>query len=339
VTHRHCNNPDCTIDETGLCVLSHKNPFDCPHYVHTELLAQSPDGSESETPVREGTDHVNIRTFHSGLELGTGDLDQLMKNRYCHMIGVLGLQDAGKTCFLVSLYLMAAHGRLPSEYAFAGSLTLPGFEARARHMRAWTGGDLPQQLADHTSLSDPRRPAFLNLRLRRSVAKNSLVEMCLTDLPGEWTRALMDREDAAMRFSFLHRADGIILVVDGTLLEGSGRHAELDRAKHILTRLVRAVGVDVTIPLVLLLSKCDMLTTPLPPLAEDLLRHAEHLQFTPKLVLCSAFSRKPEVRNGTGIIEALEYVIRPAGSPVSRLLEVPCSGKRCFHRFRQQQHG
>src|SRR5690349_12991431 len=127
------------------------------------------------------------RKFHTGLELGTEDALEITQSRYAHLIGVLGSYDAGKTCFLLSLYLMASRGVLPAKYAFAGSLTLKGFEDRARRLREWKGGALPSQLVDHTSLADPRRPGLLHLALRQRSGERKRYDLLLTDLPGEWS--------------------------------------------------------------------------------------------------------------------------------------------------------
>ncbi|MEZ4447896.1 MAG: hypothetical protein R3B09_00365 [Nannocystaceae bacterium] len=256
-----------------------------------------------------------VRTFPNGLEIGTAEAGELMRAHYSHVVGILGSTNAGKTCFLVSLYLIASGGGLPQRYIFAGSETLPGFEARARKLRAWRGGDLPDQLADHTSV-EARRPGFLHLALRDTHRANKKYNLLLADLPGEWSKNLIDRAEAAARLRFLQRADGVIIVVDGTLLASrTTRHTEIQRSKLLLERLSTSVGVSTSVPLVLLVSKYDEIGNALPPIIHELAECATARGFHPTIVTCAAFSRAPAiVPNGHGVMEAIECVLFPVTS-------------------------
>jgi hypothetical protein len=312
-----CQKAGCTIAETGICLLSHAAPeTQCPNF-QPVMVSEPSEGdtrleaasSEPETPVPMPGDIA--RQFHTGLELGTEDAAEIGRARYCHLIGVLGAWDAGKTCFLLSLYLMASRGALPHDYVFAGSLTLKGFEERARRIRSWQGGPLPNQLADHTSLTDPRQPALVHLAIRERKGYRRRFELLLTDLPGEWSKNLVDRAATAERLLFLNRADAIIIVVDGPSLMSHRRHIEIQRTKHLMERLMGAVGVDPTISLTILLTKCDEIRMKCPEAVDDLLRHGEHLGFKPEAMLSAAFSRIPEeVPNGVGVFEALERLMK-----------------------------
>jgi double-GTPase-like protein len=311
-----CDQSGCTVADTSICLLSHVDLRTCPHF----LAVDSREGAaEPVAPTPVLTERLPMpgsaaRRFPAGLELGTEEAAEIMRPRYAYLVGILGSWDAGKTCFLLSLYLMASRGALPPAYLFAGSQTLQGFEARARHLRKWMGGPLPEQLADHTNLADPRQPAFLHLALRETGGAKRFLDVILTDLPGEWSRNLVDRAAKANQFTFLHRADGIIVVVDGPLLNSRLRHSELQRSKHLLERLVQSVGVDTATPLVLLVSKCDVLQVKRPVTVDELEQHAKVLGFSPEVVLCAAFSRTPEtVPNGLGVFEALAKILDAPG--------------------------
>ncbi len=333
-----CEKEGCTVADTGICLLSHSELNTCPNF--RALNSRDEAAEQALTP--ETTDPLPLpgsaaRRFSPGLELGTEDAAEIMQARYAYLVGVLGAWDAGKTCFLLSLYLMASRGALPPTYRFAGSQTLPGFEARARRIRKWKGGPLPEQLADHTSLADPRQPAFLHLALRETGGAKRLFDVMLTDLPGEWSKNLVDRAATADRFTFLRRADGIIVVVDGPLLNSKSRHSELQRSKHLLERLVQSVGVETTTPLVLLVSKCDKLELKRPEAIGELEAHAKSLGFNPEIVLCAAFSSTPEtVANGLGVFEALEKILAhsPAPHDENTLSSNTAVGSRVFLDFR-----
>jgi hypothetical protein len=255
------------------------------------------------------------RRFHLGNELGAEDAIEIMRARYSHLIGVLGSTNAGKTCLLSSLYLMASGGTLPPEYLFAGSLTLQAFEDRARGLREWEGGKLPAQLADHTILADPRQPSLLHLALRESAGERQRLDILLTDLPGEWTDNLVLRAANAAPFKFLQRADGIILVVDGTVLISEQRHIELQHMRQFVERLANEVKLYRDIPFVVLVSKSDEIEMQMPPAAIELKEHIESFGFATTVVSAAAFSRRPEViKSGTGVFSAVEALLTKSGA-------------------------
>ena len=310
-----CDYPGCQVLASGSCLLSHPDPVTCPHFgdVAVPIVADESSAAPSEEAVLSQPPGSAARLFSAGLELGLEDAAEIMRARYSHLVGILGSSAAGKTCFLLSLYLMASRGGLPTSHLFAGSRTLPGFEARARLLRMWKGGPLPDRLADHTRLADPRQPGFVHLALRETGGAKRLCNVLLSDLPGEWSADLVKRAATSSRFGFLRRADGIVLVVDGPVLKSATRHAELQRSRHLLDRLVHSVGVDVTTPLVLLVSKYDRLHMRRPAAIDYLAEHARSLGFRPDVVLCAAFSTVPEtVENGLGVFETVERVLADA---------------------------
>ncbi len=332
-----CEKAGCTVADTGICLLSHADLNTCPNFRparrREEAAEPVPTTPEPAEPL--AVPGPAARQFPTGLELGTEDAAEIMRARYVCLVGILGFWNAGKTCFLLSLYLKASRGSLPQDYLFAGSQTLPGFEARARRIRKWQGGPLPERLADHTSnAADPRQPALLHLALRQAGGGRRLFDVVLTDLPGEWSQSLVDRAATAERFAFLHRADGIIVVVDGPLLNSPSRHAELQRSKHLLERLVDSVGIDKTTPLVLLVSKCDRIQMDRPAAVDELEQHAKYLGFDPEVVLCAAFSSTPQtVANGLGVFEALEKILTHVPAPRQKAVSFPRGGGRAFLDF------
>lgn len=336
-----CDHPGCQVLASGSCLLSHPDPNACPHFGDVAATAKAdevvgaPSGQAELSPLPGSA----ARLFSAGLELGVEDAAAIMRARYSHLVGILGSSEAGKTCFLLSLYLMASRGSLPKSHLFAGSRTLPGFEARARLLRMWRGGPLPEKLADHTRLADPRQPGFLHLALRETAGAKRLCNVLLTDLPGEWTANLVNRAATSSRFRFLRRADGIVLVVDGPMLNSATRHAELQRSRHLLDRLVHSVGVDVTTPLVLLVSKYDRLQMQRPAAIDDLEGHAKSLGFRPDVVLCAAFSTVPKtVENGLGVFETIERVLSdaPRTGHNERSRDIGAASRRAFLKFRHR---
>ena len=305
-----CSNPDCTISETGTCLETHSDPKQCPNF---SLLDNN---TEVESPL-EGKEDTNIpiketflRQFHSGNELGTLDAAEIMQKQYSHLIGIMGFYNAGKTSFLSSLYLLASDGGLQPDYLFAGSLTLQGFEERARRLRKWEQ-QLPEILTEHTTNTDHRTPALMHLALKHTSFLRKRYELLLTDLPGEWFTHLIDNAEVASRFFFLRRADGLILVIDGPSLTNlKTRHYEINRVQLLLQRLVFDVKVSHQTPLILFVSKCDLISMEYPEAVDTIISQAEELGFVPEIVLGVSFSSKPaEVSSGTGVIKPIKKII------------------------------
>jgi hypothetical protein len=304
-----CGKADCTAALSGRCLESVPSPADCPHFTaQTTSAVTPPPTPRIEPPVVEESAG---RRFHPGLELGIRDVLTVTRTRYSHLVGILGPSNAGKTCLLTSLYLHACHGKLRPEFRFAGSLTLQGFELRARGVRTWNNGSLPDQFADHTTLSDPRSPAFVHMALDRLERPAGRVELLLSDLPGEWSTQLINRAATANRFEFLARADALIVVVEGPrLTRDQTRHAELMNLRHLLGRLAQDVGVDTQTPLVLVASKCDEMDSIVHPSLAEAEGFARELGFSPITVATASFSRHPErVPNGQGIIEVVRAIV------------------------------
>ena len=338
MTEGNCENADCTVATTGRCLLSHANLADCPHFRFDEASEVSAPEIEALPIADISTAEASGRRFHSGTELGVADALEIMRARYGHVIGVLGSIDAGKTCFLSSLYLMASGGTLPPPYQFAGSLTLQAFEDRARGLREWKHGQLPNQLADHTTLSDPRQPSLLHLALRETNSGRRRVDLLLTDLPGEWIDNLVLHASYAESFRFLQRADGIILVVDGTvLISDTERHAEVQRMRYFLDRLAHDVNVSRSTPFVILISKSDEISMQLPAAACELEAYVKGLGFPATRISAASFSRTPDqVKSGTGVFRAIETLLSHSASiaDMSSTVEYEDPDTRAFRRFR-----
>ena len=335
-----CENADCTVATTGKCLLSQPVPTECPHF---RPPADSEDGLASDSgssTVEPGTLKMPTqaaRKFDWGNELGTQDAVEIMSARYAHLIGIFGSTDAGKTCFLSSLYLMASGGKLPRPYQFAGSLTLQAFEDRARGLRQWPNGALPKQLADHTVLFDKRQPSLLHLAIRESDMERRRFDLLMTDVPGEWTKDLALRVSNAASFRFLRRADGIILVVDGNVLNSDQRHIELQRLRYFSERLATDVQVSRDTPFVILVSKADEIGMQVPVSADELRDYIRNLGFPAETILSAAFSRKPaEIENGMGVFKAIEAILfhtAPRNNE-SHLVDEVQHNPRTFQRFK-----
>lgn len=247
-----CQLSECTFNVTGACVLN--RPVEtCSNRRDSEATEESAeeeddaeDGvptSDSVTELRRSIDPggavlaspIDTPRLPSSLTMGLEEATSLMMRRHTTMVGILGLPDSGKTACLVSAYLLLAKGGFEG-YDFADSATLMAFEQISRGSRHWTKGDEPGQLTTHTEMADDRQAGFLHLRLRRQ-KDDRFFDLLMPDLPGEWSKALIDKNDSD-RFAFLGSASVIWLMVDGRAFAGpTKKRYAIYRAELLIERL------------------------------------------------------------------------------------------------------
>lgn len=229
MTQGACRLSECTFNVTGQCVLNRpievcSNRREPGEPVGDAVDNDGDDGDNLAAGSGPGgltvsdmggavlTSPDETPRLPSSLTLGLDEATALMTRRHTTMVGILGLPDSGKTACLVSAYLLLAKGGFQG-YDYADSASLMAFEQISRGSRQWNKGDEPGQLTVHTEMADDRQAGFLHLRLRRQ-GDNRFFDMLMPDLPGEWSKALIDKRDDE-RFSFLTSASVIWLMVDG----------------------------------------------------------------------------------------------------------------------------
>ncbi len=332
-----CSKADCTIGTTGKCLEAHAPLETCPFYLKemvSDVDDPNPRQEQIESPSDETTESDSGRDFPAGLELGYADVLSVSRSRYMHVVAVLGPTNAGKTCLLVSLYLLALNRMLSPQFRFAGSRTLMGFEHRARGLRKWDQGALPAEFADHTRLGDPRAPAFMHIAFDEDQDSSKHREFLFTDLPGEWTTDLIDRTETASRFQFLSRADAVVVVLDGPRLAGADtRQQEIMQAEHLLQRLVETVKLPLTTRIIFVVSKFDELTANRADLAAQVQKCADEYGFQTVVIETAAISREPNrVPNGHGMCRLLQVILQPPPTRSDAVSESK-STPRSMHDF------
>jgi hypothetical protein len=254
-----CTNENCTFNATRSCVVGNP-PEECQHRPVTGDSGDFEPESESSDEAKNIDDgtalsiesglglggavlsapDADLPTFPASRTLGISQANAMMEERPTCLVGIVGLAGAGKTAALVSAYLMLAQGKFEG-FSYGDSDTLRAFEEIARASRTWNKGNPPEQITSHTTLSNDREAGFLHLRLRRD-ADGRLFDILLPDLPGEWSRALIDRSDED-RLSFLGAASVIWLMVDGRQFADDGRVANARyRATLLIERLANLLG-------------------------------------------------------------------------------------------------
>jgi hypothetical protein len=233
------------------------------------------------------------------LSFSPDDIRGVTGGRYHFLAGILGSPKAGKTALLVSLYLLAANGKLEG-YQIADSHTLMGLDEISRGARRWNEGQVPEEMTIHTELADERTPGFLHLRLKR-LADGKVVDLLMPDLPGEWSDSLIDHKRTD-RLSFLKSSDVLWVTIDGADLVES-RQQVLHRTQLLFQRIKTFLGEHAP-KILLVISHLDR-GQPEPRSIKILKEEADRQKLSLSIVNVASFSDVPSVAPGTGLLELL----------------------------------
>ena len=297
-----CLNKECTVSQTGLCLLNNR-PDDCPNRAsENEASVGSDAGLAYDEPVL-ATPKETARFPPSGV-LGMDDIRTLMGKEYCRIIGLLGAPDSGKTACLVSFYLLLAHNAIDG-FTFADSKSLTELDQLARGARRWPGA-MPEQMTTHTERMDDRSAGFLHFKLLRKSDRIRL-HLLIPDLPGEWSTSLIDK-NRTDRLSFLRTADAMWVMVDGrALADKRQRLNTMHRTDLLIDRLAALLSPDIP-PVRLVVTRLDLAKPDESTLQQLCDRAARH---NIKLAVShiASFSRNEEITAGTGIADLIAQTV------------------------------
>ena len=160
---------DCYVGDGGACSEGKDYPNECEYF---------------EVKLKETTENPELKQYRiwwSGNNLGIQDLSQIRARGESRFIGVFGSHDTGKTTFLLIAYLNYIRQGLKLSYKFAGSKSLVAWENLSSYSRLDT---TKSTFPPHTSRQSERVPGLLHLALRDN--ESNLIDLLLTDAPGEW---------------------------------------------------------------------------------------------------------------------------------------------------------
>jgi Double-GTPase 2 len=292
-----CSEESCTVKETNVCLRNY-DPESCPHRIKVELES-SANVVETETlpPLQEP--EINP-SFPNSFTLSLPSVKELMNKNYCHLIGVVGSPNAGKTALLVSLYLLLSKNKLES-YSFMNSQTLMAFDEISQGARRWNSGQFPDQLTTHTQL-DERSAGFLHLKLLPT-GQSEGINLLIPDLPGEWSDEFIDRGKVD-RLDFLKRSDVIWIMINGCKLkEKNTRQLTIHRTNLLIQTVSEFIAP--TPKLILVITRKDHG----PPNAADIkpiLDTATTLKLKLEVINIASFAEQDTAAPGEGISELIK---------------------------------
>ena len=297
-----CLNNECTVAQTGLCLLNNQ-PDECPNRVSDHEADLGGDASPADDEPVLVAPEATPR-FPPSAVLGLDDVRILMGKEYCRIVGLLGAPDSGKTACLVSLYLLLAHNSLDG-FTFADSRSLTGLDELSRGARSWHGA-IPEQMTVHTERRDGRSAGLLHFKLIRK-SDCAPLHLLIPDLPGEWSTSLIENNQTD-RLSFLRAADTVWIMVDGrTLIEKVQRLSAIHRATVLMDRI--AALFSPYIPAVRLVVTRFDLGKPDEEILQELREHAVRHSIELSVSHIASFSENAAITAGAGIADLIAQTV------------------------------
>ena len=300
-----CLNNECTVTQTGICLLNNQ-PDECSNRISSHEADLGSDATTThEEPVLVAPE--DTPRFPPSAELGMDDVRALMGKKYFRIIGLLGEPDSGKTACIVSLYLLLAHNSVDG-FTFADSKSLTALDELSQGARSWHGA-MPEQMTGHTERKDDRSAGLLHFKLIRK-SDHARLNLFIPDLPGEWSTGLIEH-NRTDRWNFLRAADVIWVMVDGqSLIKNDQRLSAIHRVSVLIDRIAALFSPE-TPAVRLVVTRFDLgkpTNETLIELRENAARHGIDLSINN----IASFSKNEEITAGKGIADLIaQTVARP----------------------------
>jgi hypothetical protein len=166
--------------------------------------------------------------------LDTDPANVLAARRRQTVFVLAGGVECGKTSAYAALYERLGRGPFAG-WLFAGSQTILGFEKRCHYWR--TSSNLPRWRMRHTQAQDL---PWLHLRLRGLAREEEIQDLLLGDFDGEHFTALINNDRQPHELPFLHRADHVGIVLNGSkIADPTTRESQARDATNLADQLFK----------------------------------------------------------------------------------------------------
>ncbi len=225
----------------------------------------------------------------------------LSEARKTRVIVLAGPVASGKTTLLCCLYQLYQEGPF-SDTTFAGSRSLRAFEEVAHESRATSGLEVPT-----TRRTSRSQTGFLHLRLKPDGSE--ALDVMFSDLSGEPYLEVINRPSQAASLPAIHRADSVVIVVDGSaLVDPRLRHTSAFRTQVLLRALLEHGGIRADADVDIVLTKWDRVKAAgeesvafAAKFLQELAEGAATNYDTASFVTCGQSLADPSVPTGSGL--------------------------------------
>jgi len=243
------------------------------------------------------------------------------------VILVAGVQDSGKTTLLVELYAQFLKGTCGG-LRFAGSKTLDALDYRHFASRVDSGN--PEAETERTQDSDMR---LLHLRLCDQDGNHQA--LMPSDLKGELFEELINgREIVENVIPLARRADKTILLIDGgRVAKPASRQSAIRKARLLIGALTEPGGLHHDSPLLIALSKRDLLDEAAAAWSEAQSRGLAGHALERGLAHVRYLEVAARPKNGakpTGLVDVLKWMWEKVDRPAVTSPTVPPQSNRVF---------
>lgn len=259
------------------------------------LVAEATEGTITALAV----DEPAFVELFAGTKLSAEDADAVTLRSPVQLVVFAGAAGSGKTTVLASIYERLNQGPLAG-FQFAGSRSLLGFEQICHLNRLTSGGARPD--TERTIPTDKAEYYHLALKGARDAARRDVL---LSALSGELYRLARNSTEDCRRLTLLHRANAIVVLIDGARLVVPERrtNAQAD-ASDILDSLLDAKMLSASCRVEFAFSKLDRVVAADPTAIDILDKTQEKLESQFRTRVPSLMFRRIAARPEAGVAVA-----------------------------------
>nr|WP_315487993.1 hypothetical protein [uncultured Rhodoferax sp.] len=239
-----CANPDCRVAQGERCVEGFAEKTECPQFGKIQIVP-AVDAANASALIKHCVPLAPATT------LDVDEAHQILRDRECRVIAIVGSFGSGKTSLIAGLYDLFQSGPV-SQVAFCQSYSLHAFEEAVHYSRA-----VSRQKAPETNRTPIGQVRFYHLELVDLVT-SAAPTVLLGDRAGEEYLGARNDPDSAREFPELARSDVLTVLADGERLMDSGqRHNVRSEIRQMLKAFVDADVLKLTQRLAIVLTKLD----------------------------------------------------------------------------------
>jgi hypothetical protein len=253
-----CKQQGCPFADDGTC-LEHYQPVEqCPHIELIDGVDAVPKADTATSSGRDDSTMVITESdpkfvpIYPAWALAPNEVGAVMGEAETTLVIVAGDTNSGKTSLIGLSYSAFLQGPV-GEWRFAGSRTLLGYEELVQNHRASAEYDLPDTPHTETKVEE-----FYHLDIQ-SQHDGRQRRLLFHNVSGERYQDAINKTVDAAKLDLVHRADAIVVMVDGErLLKRASAAQAKTRLIDVLSALAQAKHLENNQPVQIVISRWDL---------------------------------------------------------------------------------